>query len=356
MVERILLALVLALPACKATKRTEGAPSASVSSSARAAKSAAPPASVAKPPRPADAIAETGAGLVSLVGDATHVFWMSDGYRGAIKGILSLAKSGGEPTRLAGVHQAQGLWATTGQLYFYDAGPELFALPKSGGRPKSILENDALGPAAAEGDAFCYIGPPSAPGAGAKPSRAAPAGGPPRAKVLKSDERALRCRKDGAEGEVEVGYATLYSSVILVSGDHVFWPLPLEGTIQAAPVVGGRGRSLLRDTRSITAMAANKSSLFFVGTYKDDLGLFVVGKKGGTPRKLVALKALTRQLAADDENVYYAVKGSLWRVPLRKGEPTALFQDEPVMPAGLLVDDGSVYLADGFYLRRFRKP
>ena len=102
-------------------------------SSARAQSSAvrapAPSPSQPKPPRPADAIAETGAGLMSLSADDTHLFWASNGYRGSTRGVLSVAKAGGEPTKLANLDQAQGIWATNGQLYFYDAGPRLWTMP-----------------------------------------------------------------------------------------------------------------------------------------------------------------------------------------------------------------------------------
>ncbi len=282
---------------------------------------------------------------------------MSSGYRGSTKGILSLAKAGGEPTKLADVQQARGVWVTAGQLYFYDAGPELFSLPKSGGKPVSIMRDYALGPAAAAGDTFCWVGPRVVDDAGRKSNSAASkaVGGVQRTKVLKSDERSVKCKEDGAQQPVDVAYTTLFTSLLLVAGDEVFWPSSLEGTLQAAAVAGGRERTVTQDAKGVTAIAANQSTLFFIGTHRDEAGLFAVGKRGGKPKKLAALDVLTRDLAANDANVYYALKGSLWRVPLRGGQPSALLQVEAMMPPAILVDESGLYLADGFYLRRLKR-
>jgi hypothetical protein len=174
--------------------------------------------------------------------------------------------------------------------------------------------------------------------------------------VFKSDERAIKCRKDGAQQDVDVGYATLHEMLLLVAGDQVFWPSSLEGAIQAAPVAGGRERTVALDAKSVMALAANESSLYFIGVHRNEAGLFAVAKKGGTPKKLASLSALTRHLVIDNANAYYAVKGSVWRVPLSGGKPSPLVEDQAMMAADILVDESAVYVADGFHLRRFKKP
>jgi hypothetical protein len=105
----------------------------------------------------------------------------------------------------------------------------------------------------------------------------------------------------------------------------------------------------------IVALAANAHSLYFSGVYQKESGLFVVPKSGGKPRKLAALKVLARHLVVDESNAYYAISGGLWRVPLKKKEEAQLVMPAE-SPAGLVADDTSVYLADGFYLRRLKKP
>ncbi len=352
----------LALASCKKPS-SEKATSPSASASGAASTSASAKAASPSVQRPADAIAEPGPGIIALSADETHLFWVSSGYEGSPKGVFSLPKTGGSATRLVDVDQAIGVWATKEHLYYGDAGPELLTLPKSGGRPESVVRSEALitTATAADGHTLCWIGAPAAevaPAPSAPAARAkralAPSATAQHRPVLDSDRRTLFCRSDGATQNVPAAAVTIFSGPIAVSGDHVFWATPTDALIEAAPVAGGAARLVARG-ESVTALAANKSSLYFIGTHHGEKALFVVPKQGGTPKKLASIAQSPRFLVVDEADAYYAIKGGLWRVPLTGGSPTSLLGDDVTAVKGLVVDGSNVFLASGPFVRQVKK-
>ncbi len=341
-----LVGVALVLMACsRPSKESAGSssqpapPSASVSVSARPL-----------PNKPEGAVIDEPTSLVSLVADDSKLYWVSDGYVGPPKGIQSVAKSGGATEKLGDIKQ-QGpgaVWVTSGHLYFLD-GPEIFVVSKPDGSPKSFVKAEALGLAAASGDTFCFM-------AGTAPTFVDEE--PGRKTLVDEGASAIWCKKDGAKESVKVAPGTLLSFKMLVSGEHVFWNSSGDQAVLSAPVGGGKLQTIVSDVRDVTALAANATTLFFVGTLGTGKGLYGVDRKGGAPKKLAPITApIVTELVADEARVYYAQKGGIWGVSVSGGAPpVAVFDDGFSEPKGLAMGETDLYLAAGLYIRRFKKP
>lgn len=342
-----LVGVALALIACKQSSKETSETS---SSSATVAPLTATPSARPLPTKPEGAVIDAPTTVVSLVADDSKLYWVSDGYIGPPKGLLFVPKTGGAAEKVCDIKQ-QGpgaAWVTKEKLYFLD-GPEVFVVPKTGGTPESFVKAEALGLAAASGDTFCFM-------AGTAPTFADDE--PGRKTLVDEGTSAVWCKKDGAKQSVKVAPGTLLSFKMLVSSGDVFWNSSGDKAVLSAPVDGGKLNTVVSDTRDVTALAANATTLFFVGTLGSEKGLYAVDRKGGVAKKLAPITVpIVTDLVADDARVYYAQKGGIWGVPVSGGAaPVAVFEDGFTEPAGLIMDATDLYLAGGLYIRRFKKP
>ncbi len=339
-----LVGVAFALLACNQSSKESSGSSAKVVPPLATASSASPP------NKPEGAVIDAPTSLVSLTADDSKLYWVSDGYVGPPKGIQSVAKSGGATEKVCDLRQ-QGpgaAWVTNEHLYFLD-GPEIFVVSKKGGTPKSYVKAEALGLAAASGDTFCFM-------AGTAPTFVDEE--PGRKTLVDEGTSAIWCKKDGAKQSVKVAPGTLLSFRMLVSGADVFWNSSGDKAVLSAPVDGGKLQTVVGDVRDVTALAANATSVFFVGTLGSDKGVYAVDKKGGAPKKLAPITApIVTDLVADEARAYFAQKGGIWGVPVSGGAPpVAVFEDGFSEPKGLTMDETDLYLAAGLYIRRFKKP
>jgi hypothetical protein len=288
--------------------------------------------------------------FMSVVADDSKVYWVSDGLLDAPQGLLSIPKAGGTPEKVSDIKRrgAGAAWVTSQNLYFLEDS-EVLVLPKAGGTPKSFVKAEALGLAAASGDTFCFM-------AGTAPTFVD--AGPAMKTLVDEGTSAIWCKKDGAKQSVQVAPGTLLSFKMLVSESVVFWNSSGDQAVLSAPVDGGKTQKVVGDATDVTALAANATTLFFVGTIAGEKGVYAVERKGGAAKKLAPITVpIVTELVADEARVYYAQKGGLWSVPVAGGvPPAAIYEDGYSEPQGLVMDATDLYLASGLYIRRFKKP
>lgn len=195
--------------------------------------------------------------------------------------VTKIAASGGAPVPLAtGGAPSGGLVVTGDVVAFVDghSGGTLVRVPAAGGPKTEIARIDAVGPLAADGEAFFYLvdGVMKIPRAGGAASR--------------------------------VSDACFYPVALAVDDAQAYWGCQ-DGTLRAAPKAGGASRTLFSrgvGGGSIGGVALDADAVYF--TSISDGAAMRVNKSGGDVTVVASGDAMAGPIAVDDAWVYYGTR------------------------------------------------
>lgn len=277
---------------------------------------------------------------VAIAIDDTHVYWANTWHNEGedFCRVASVSKSGGPITVLARPFRAGGIAVAGDSVYFtsYDAGtdasPSLIRVPKRGGKAVK-LSSGLLPEHIAVSGQFVY-GTAEAPNVGYVPAQVPLAGGTLRPLVQTPP--------------TQLGEAMRHA--VAVDEDAVYWGTASDfaapSTIVKVPLKGGSSQTWASVETTAYGIALDPTNVYWVTSNE----VLKIPRASGLPERLAVNhgRGGFQGIAVEGKYVYWTDHGnggSVSKVSV-DGGPVTILADGLQHPAGIAVDDTSVYWAN----------